>query len=489
VLRCHEASAEFAVSQNYRLMQSLESEAASRWNLAEGYREEAERHRRDADRAKQTASLPDQRPSKLAATYFALALDEYQATLERDPTNFDALNRYASVFWEWRRAEAGKLLSTGPGLAHARKAEANARRAVAMVASKQVKMTAHGFETDSVPSGGRSEQITPITRVGPAESGAKSPSGVAPGESTSRHLRPAATIAYASLGAVLVAQSRPHEAIEVLDSAFRYAPEHPSFDHVRWLLAQAHLCAASKEFQADFSREAREKDPTRRWEDDPRLEGIGAHRERARAALDIIRDHERSRESQPFARLTDIGRSERVCRDEWWSAATKKEAPRLVYQLTQTEPATYRALCSWLGVRLEPPAPDGREEEPLWLHVWGGEVDARMPVESRESRSRRPDPVSLVSTSNRFYYFAQLENAQGQPMSLPLVLTLPSASEGTLSAMTVAPAGPGTVASLSAPEIGTPLIGSVSRCRGAKNLMQLSFVRTDLPVARTTPEE
>jgi tetratricopeptide (TPR) repeat protein len=489
VLRCHEASAEFAVSQNYRFMQSLESEAASRWNLAEGYRDEAERYRREADRGKQTASVRDQRPGTLAAAYFALALGEYQATLERDPTNFDALNRYASVFWEWRRAEAGKLLPTGPGLAHARRAEANARRAVAMVASKQVKVAAHGFETDSAAAGGRSEQITPIARVDPAESVAKSPSPTAPGESTSKHLRPAATTAYASLGAVLVAQSRPHEAIEVLESGLRYAPEHPSFDHVRWLLAQAHLCAASKEFQADFSREAREKDPTRRWEDDPRLDVIGAHREKARVALDIIRDHERSRESQPFARLTDIGRSERVCRDEWWSAATKKEGARLVYQLTQTEPATYRALCSWLGVRLEPPATDWREEEPLWLHVWGGEVDARMPVESRESRLRRPDPVSLVSTSNRFYYFAQLENAQGQPMSLPLVLTQPSANEGTLSAATAPPPGPGSVALLGPPETGAPPISSGSRCRGAKNLIQLSFIRTDLPVARATQDE
>ena len=38
VLRCHEASAEFAVSGDVRLMRALETEAASRWNLAESYR-------------------------------------------------------------------------------------------------------------------------------------------------------------------------------------------------------------------------------------------------------------------------------------------------------------------------------------------------------------------------------------------------------------------------------------------------------------------
>jgi tetratricopeptide (TPR) repeat protein len=473
VLRCHEASAEFAKSEkNYRLMQSLESEAASRWNLAEGYRDEAERHLRQAiDRGTQATKEEDrQRQGKLAAAYFGLALAEYQATLERDPTSFDALNRYASVFWEWRRAEAGKAVSTGPRLAQARRAEANARRAVAMVAGKQVKM-ARASESDS-----RSEQVTPVAQAGPAESAAK-------------HLRPAATTAYASLGAVLVAQSRPHEAIEVLDFAYRYAPEHPSFDHVRWLYAQAHLCAASKEFQADFSREARERDPGWRWEDDPRLEGIGAHREKARVALAVIRDHERSRESQPFARLTDIGRSERICREEWWAGATKREGTRLVYQLSQTEPATYRALCSWLGVRIEPPDGDWKEEEPLYLHVWGGEVDARVLVESRGQRVRRPDPVSLVSTSSRFYYLAQLENAKGQPVSLPLVLTQPSATEATPSSVTTAPDRSGSVTVLAPPEVGVPVAGSGSRCPGVKNLIQLGFVRADAPVARVTTEE
>jgi tetratricopeptide (TPR) repeat protein len=485
VLRCHEASAEFAKSEkNYHLMQSLESEAASRWNLAEGYRDEAERHLRQAiDRGKQVTKEAKQRQEKLVAAYFGLALAEYQATLERDPTNFDALNRYASVFWEWRRAEAGKMVSTGPGLAQARRAEANARRAVAMVAGKQIKM-ARPAESDS-----RSEQITPVAQAGPAESPTKPTPASRPGESASRYLRPAATTAYASLGAVLVAQSRPHEAIEVLDFAYRYAPEHPSFDHVRWLYAQAHLCAASKEFQADFSREARERNPGWRWEDDPRLEDIGAHREKARVALALIRDHERSRESQPFSQLTDIGRSERICRDEWWAGATKREGTLLVYQLNQTEPATYRALCSWLGVRIEPPAGDWKGEERLYLHVWGGEVDARILVENREQRARRPDPVSLVSTSSRFYYFAQLENAQGQPVSLPLALTQPSVTEATLSSLTAASARSGPVTVLAPPEVGASVAGSGSRCPGVKNLIQLSFARADASVARAATDE
>jgi tetratricopeptide (TPR) repeat protein len=496
VLRCHEASAEFAVSGNYRFMQSLESEAASRWNLAEGYRDEARRHLPEPlGSGELAATEPDKQLQRgRAAVYFELALAEYQATLERDPTSFDALNRYASVFLDWRRAEARGFVTTGPGLAHARRAEANARRAVAMMVGKQVKVAARGSATESADPG-RSEKVTPIAQVGPAESASKPSPGGAGGDvrsepvSMSRHLRPTAAAAYASLGAVLVAQSRPHEAIEALESAYRYAPEHPSFDHVRWLFAQAHLCAASREFRADFSRAAREKalekDPSWRWEEDPRLESIGAHRDKARRALEMIRDHERSREAQPFAGLTDIGRAETICRDEeWLTAATRKEGSRLQYQLNHAEPATYRALCSWLGVRIESPA-DLREKERLFLRVWGGGVDERLEVES-ERRGRRPDPVSLVATPNRFYYFAQLETADGKPVSLPLVLTQPSASEGAVSTMT----GPSTLSSVTvaAPSEGASSPGSGTRCP-AKNLIQLTFARVDTPVAQITAQE
>ena len=133
---------------------------------------------------------------------------------------------------------------------------------------------------------------------------------------------------HASLGAVLVAQTRPHEAIDVLESAHRYVSEHPSFDHVRWMLAQAHLCAASTEFRAiraDAARlEHRNGPDQRRDENDPRLDAIGAHREEARPSLEIIRAHERARESPAFAGLTDISRSDRICRRDWLSTITKR---------------------------------------------------------------------------------------------------------------------------------------------------------------------
>ena len=447
VLRCHEASAEFAASGELGLMRALESEAASRWNLAESYRHAARGHLaraanpvgRAADRP--SRKDPERRPhAALAAAYFGRALAEYQATQERDPTNFEALNRYAHVFWEWRQGEADGTLPAGPRLAQARQAEANARKAIAMIEAKWV--------NDSLP----------------------------------KPLRPTAATAYASLGAVLVAQTRPHEAIDVLGSAHRHLPEHPSFDHVRWMLAQAHLCAASTEFRAmraDYPNEPR-TGLTAPWEDDPRLDGVGAHREKARRPLDIIRAHEQSRESPAFAGLMDISRSDRICRPDWLSDTTKREGPRL-YTLRQIEGANYRRLCGWLGVRMKPPA-GWREEEPVYLHVWGGRVDERVPVKGREQdqleageRPRRPDPIPITSTPSPFYYFAQLENAKSRPVSPPVVLKPTSPDEKPAS-----PPSPTATRGIATPIAAAPASiaprpGSESRCPDVKNLIQLTL--------------
>ena len=242
-------------------------------------------------------------------------------------------------------------------------------------------------------------------------------------DSVPRHLRPAATAAYASLGAVLVAQTRPHEAIEVLESAHRYVPEHPSFDHVRWMLAQAHLCAASQAVPGDAggrrAAEPRTDEPKRRDGNDPRLDAIGAHREKARPPLEIIRAHERSRESPAFAGLTDISRSDRICRADWLSTingtgdipcATRK----------QIEGANYRGLCRWLGVqdgaarRLEGRGREIRLPPRLGWNAWTSACQSWGPTATRArvgTRRRRQDAIPLIPTSKPFYYFAQLENA------------------------------------------------------------------------------
>ena len=481
VLRCHEASAEFAASGELGLMRALESEAASRWNLAESYRHAARGHLASAANpvgraaARPSRKDPERRPhAALAAAYFGLALSEYQATQEQDPTNFDALNRYAHVFWEWRHGEADGTLPAGPGLAQARQAEANARKAITMIEAKWVK---------------------PVGQGSPGAS-----SGMAVNDplddSLPKHLRPTAATAYASLGAVLVAQTRPHEAIDVLGSAHRHLPEHPSFDHVRWMLAQAHLCAASTEFRAiraDYSIEPR-TGPTAPWEDDARLDGVGAHREKARRPLDIIRAHERSRESPAFAGLMDISRSDRICRADWLSATTKREGQRL-YTLRQIEGANYRRLCGWIGVRMKPPA-DWREEAPVYLHVWGGRVDERVPVEGREQdqlegreRPRRQTPVPITPTSTPFYYFAQLENAESRPVSLPVVLKPASPDEKPASPPSPAATRGVATPIAAAPASIAPRPGSESICPDVKNLIQLTFDPIGSGAARAMPDK
>jgi tetratricopeptide (TPR) repeat protein len=460
VLQCHEASA----AREPGLMQALRSGAASRWNLAEGYRSEARRHLKAALRADEAAPRTSDRQDpgrrshgELAAAYFGLALAEYQATLDRDPTNFEALNRYANVFWDWRRGETSMsaFLEPGPGLEHGRRAEANARRAVAMVEGKQIRSAGPDTAQPSMPQ---------VTSAASAPVSGKA-AGAASDEPISRHLRTAAATARASLGAVLVAVGRPHEAIEELKYAQQYAPEHASFDYVRWLFAQAHLCAARREFQ-DISGP--------RTRDDPRLEPIAVHRVEAASSLDAIRAHERTRESRPIAGLADIGKADDICRrDRPWPATPKDQ--KWMYELGAREVAdNYRGLCLWLGVTVE--LPEGWAEErdkALSLHVWGGGVDARIPVERRERRIDRPDrsdrlerldPISLMPPPlRRFYFMAQLEDAQQQPVSPALFLKPPSEEP--------------------------PVQPSPPRCPDAKNLILLSFDRAGAALARAAAGE
>jgi tetratricopeptide (TPR) repeat protein len=470
VLRCHEA---MAAAKEPGLMVALKSEAASRWILAEGYRDEARRHLKAALKPNEAAAGQPGRQDparrhngELAAAYFGLALEEYQATLDRDPTNFEALNRYAQVFWDWRRGEADKVVETGPGLEHARSAEGHARRAVAMIEGKQIRPAVYDVA-----------QASPVFQATRADSPAASWTGRAgsagSGESIPGHLRPASAAAQASLGAVLVAKGRPHEAIEVLELAQQHAPEHASFDYVRWLLAQAHLCAARKEFQEIRGTALR---------DDPRrLESIGAHREMARASLDTIRAHERTRESPPIAGLSDIGRADDICGKEGrWAAAGKQDRP---YSLTQMPAGTYRSLCAWLGVRIEPPE-GWAEDRPLYLHVWGGRVDSRMLVGAGE-QGRRPDPISLIPPRSRFY-LTQLEDAHHQPVSPAVFLKQPSEEDAPVSAPVVKGDLPRPVAPT--PEAGTGA-GPTGRCPQEKNLIRLTFDRGDSPNSRAAAAE
>ena len=232
--------------------------------------------------------------------------------------------------------------------------------------------------------------------------------------------------ALASLGSVLLGQARPHEALGVLASAETLAPEHPAFDDVRWMLGQALLCAASREWRTDFPTEVRRADPNWRETNSAQLDAIDALRQEAAVVLDRVRDHERAREGRPFAGRTDIAGSLNACRGDWLGSASEQEG-RIRYTLKQTEGRGRGFLCGRLGVRA--PRLSG-EQENVYLRVWGGGVE-RLRLEAREE-DRRSDVISLAPTTSRFYYFAQLENERGRPLSAPLALD-PSAAPQTTS--------------------------------------------------------
>jgi hypothetical protein len=238
--------------------------------------------------------------------------------------------------------------------------------------------------------------------------------------SVPENLRPPAADALASLGSVLLAQARAHEALVVLASAEALAPEHPAFDHVRWMRGQALLCAASRQWRAELL-EARRADPDN-WRDthQPQLDAIDGLRQEAAASLDRVRDHERAREDRPFAGRTDIARPIRVCRSDWLTDMSLQEGENR-HSLKQTQGRGRSYLCGRLGVRA--PRVTKAPKEEVYLRVWGGGAERlRLESESERERGAGSDVVSLAPTTSRYYYFAQIESEDGRPLSPPLAL-------------------------------------------------------------------
>ena len=446
VLRCREATAALALGasrfEGERLMRALKNVAAAHLTLADSYQGQALRLLDDArfgvtrsgsggvTRGTESRPAPGtpskSGPGPIAAGLFQLAFEEYREALGRDPTSAAALNQFARVFWEWRRAAADKLLSEElePTLAQAREAEWNARRAVAMVEAKleaKRERPAAGLIVAD-----RTEDLQKQLSSVPS------------------HLRPIAATALGGLGAVLLAQARPHEAVGVLASAQTLAPQHPRFDDVRSMLGQAILCAASREF-----RQLRQSGD-QHWRESPQFDRISTRRQEGAAVLERVREHQRTREGRPFASRADFARSPDVCRDDWLEAASKREGPTR-YVLKEKERGSRSFLCGRLGVRVDRFA---GEQEPLYLRVWGGSVE-RLRLEATEE-DRRSDMISLAQTTSRFYYFAQLENEKGRPLSAPLAID-PTAAP--TSAASPSPSG----------------------CRDAVNLITLTISRSADP--------
>jgi tetratricopeptide (TPR) repeat protein len=421
VLRCREATTALARDasrrEGERLMRALENVATAHLILADSYRDLALRHledvRTEAPAETATGTTPRQQargaaeaaprnhPGEVAAAFLQLSLHEYQEALKRDPTNTAALNQFARVFWQWRLAAADGVLSREPTLMHAREAEWNARRAVSIVEAKLDRTSPRLVVSDR--SGNAQGQLA---------------------RAVPKYLHPPAATALGSLGAVLLAQARAHEALEVLASAQTLAPEHPMFDDVRWMLGHALRCAASREFRTDFPAPRGSRGP--RWRETitpaaaARLEDIGALRQEAAVALDRVRERQRTREGRPFAGRTDVMTSLEVCRQDWLELASKREGHGPFRYVLREEARERRtSLCGRLGVRV----PRVSGQEAVYLRVWGGGVE-RLPVPRLEADDdeRRSDVVSLAPTTSRFHYFVQLESEDETPLSLPLTL-------------------------------------------------------------------
>ena len=316
-------------------MRALKNVAAAHLSLADSYRDQARRHLDDTPRGVSASNPvgavpgtegrdPPGAPARahsdqVAAAFFRLAFDEYREALGRDPTSAAALNRSARVFWEWRLAAADKIRprepSLEPGLDLAREAEWNARRAVSMVEAKLGRASAWLVVADRSDKAQLQQHLQQLAAAVP------------------RYLHPPAATALAGLGAVLLAQARPHEAIDVLASAQTLAPQHPVFDDVRWMLGHALLCAASRELRSDFPREQRL--PGWRDKEDPRLEMISARRQKAATLFDRVREHERAREARLFTGRADGGRSLAVRREDWLRLASQREGGHMPFVLKE----------------------------------------------------------------------------------------------------------------------------------------------------------
>ena len=271
VLRCHEASAEFATSRDARAHGGV----GGRGGVALEPGRELPRRGSATPRAGrqpggarggQIERDPDRlRHATLAAAYFGRALTEYRGDAE---TRSDELRGAEPVRpcvlgvapCRGEHASAGR-----PGLEHGAGGGVERRRAIAVIKAKQCQQ---GMATPTrVAPAARSDpavMITPATPADPAPASnvvrndRRAPCDV---DSVPRRLRPAAATAYASLGAVLwprCGRTRPSRSWSRCSAMCRSTRRST---HVRWMLAQAHLCAASQAVQGDADGVAGSRPP------------------------------------------------------------------------------------------------------------------------------------------------------------------------------------------------------------------------------------
>jgi hypothetical protein len=326
-------------------------------NDAAARRQLADSYRNEATRY---TDNPDRDRPWLAPAYYRLALKEYHQAAYHDssptavnPHRLDALNGYAYTFWQWR------LLGPEESAQHlvhgdAEQAETYARQAVLLAVNKP------------------------------------------------KHVQ---AMARSTLGEVLLALARPDEAIEVLEGAIGQAPGHPYFHEIRWDLAQAYICAAESDAQAGWAPE-----------------NSRIRRQKANALLTELRQEEQAREYRPFTDSADLlnpayfrktcARGKNGTPLHALTSTVSYKGAR--YYLRGDRPAfqSYEELCGWSGIAGDARDIRGEPARSAWLHVWGGGINNRI----------RADGSSFVGLgheprTSRWYYFAQLEDDAGTPVS------------------------------------------------------------------------
>lgn len=200
-------------------------------------------------------------------------------------------------------------------------------------------------------------------------------------------------MATASLAEILLAQGRFREAektIQKMNLAGNDIKNWPGLNEARWDLAQVYLCQ-SQETKA------------------------GAERSRLlRGAVNLygqIRESEQSQEHRPFSRLGQalhpLARQQ-ACPSSPTADSNQQWSYTMAAPVYAPAPA-----CAWSGVFTEV-RPSEKATDNLKVHVWGGGTDEVTPVSVKT-----PHTIALrdPEATGNDYYFAQLVDAAGNPVS------------------------------------------------------------------------
>jgi len=214
-------------------------------------------------------------------------------------------------------------------------------------------------------------------------------------------------IYYSTLGEVLLGQARAQEAIEVLEEVHKMSPKHAMYDELRWDLMQSYLCAAhnnDRNKNSNFQEESSE------------------FRTAAVLLSEQIRQNEKGREFQRFTsdpELLDTARSRFVGHLSTEFFLRKEPDPTGPLYKANLRYSEYKH-DKWLGVICDVDDMKGKQINNFKAHIWGGGVD-------RHVRVGKPYENVFLSSEpldTHDYYFAQLEDKNGKPIST--VYTIPT---------------------------------------------------------------